>query len=340
MAFTTKDVAKRAGVSQATVSRVLNGYHYVSDTTKEKVLKAINELGYQPNQIARNMALQKTNALGLIVSDIVNPFYSEIAKNIMDEAESLGYEIILCNTNHDQKTQNYYIDFLRQRRVDGIIFASVKLKDKYAEKLVASNFPSVFINTRLKLKKASFVVTDNKKGAILAINHFLNLGHEKIAFISGPNTLSTSKERTEGYKEALLQKGLPINNKYIKNESFKPEYAYKITQELLSMDLPPTAIFVTNDVMAFKVMDAVLDMGLNIPRDVAIIGYDDVIVSGYKRIGLTTVAQKKSIMGRLAVERLVQMIEKGTDRIKPIHHLLEPKLVIRDTCGYKLIMGN
>ncbi|MBS3970679.1 MAG: LacI family DNA-binding transcriptional regulator [Clostridia bacterium] len=336
MGLTTKDVAKKAGVSQATVSRVLNGHHYVNVETKEKVLKIIKELGYQPNHIARSMALQKTNALGLIVSDIVNPFYSEIAKNIIDEAKRLGYEIILCNTDHDPEVQNFYIEFLKQRRVDGIIFASVKLKDKEVERLVTANFPCIFINSRLKLKKASFVVTDNKKGAKLAINHFIDLGHKRIGFISGPSTISTAQERLEGYKEALLAKGLAIDDNYIKDQSFNPKYAYQATRELLNMPVPPTAIFVANDVMAFKVMEALLDLDLDIPGDVAIIGYDDVVMSGHKRIGLTTVAQDKSRIGRLAVEGLIQMIDKGPENVKPMHTMLEPKLIIRDTCGSKV----
>ena len=335
MGLTTKDVAKKAGVSQATVSRVLNGHHYVNVDTKEKVFKIIKELGYQPNHIARSMALQKTNALGLIVSDIVNPFYSEIAKNIIDEAKRLGYEIILCNTDHDPEVQNFYIEFLKQRRVDGIIFASVKLKDKEVERLVTANFPCIFINSRLKLKKASFVVTDNKEGAKLAINHFIDLGHKRIGFISGPSTISTAQERLEGYKEALLAKGLAIDDNYIKDQSFNPKYAYQATIELLNMPVPPTAIFVANDIMAFKVMEALLDLDLDIPGDVAIIGYDDVVMSGHKRIGLTTVAQDKSKIGRLAVEGLIQMVNTGSQTIKPVHTLLKPRLIIRDTCGSK-----
>ncbi|WP_035267662.1 LacI family DNA-binding transcriptional regulator [Desulfitibacter alkalitolerans] len=335
MRFTAKDVAKRAGVSQTTVSRVLNGHHYINVDTKEKVLKAVKELGYHPNHVARSMALRKTNALGLIVSDIVNSFYSEIAKNIIDEAKELGYEIILCNTDHVQSVQNFYIEFLQQRRVDGIIFASIKLKDKKAEELIANNYPVIFINSRLKLKKASFIVTDNKQGAKLAVSHFLDLGHKKIGYISGPDTISTAYERFLGYQETLHEAGLAVNSDYVKDQSFSPKYAYQATQELLKMQAPPTAIFVTNDVMAFKVMEAILDMGLSIPEDVAIIGYDDVVMSSHKRIGLTTVAQDKSRIGRLAVEGLIQMIDKGPDNIKPIHTLLEPQLIIRNTCGYR-----
>jgi len=332
---TTKDVARKAGVSQATVSRVLKNHHYVNEETRQKVLKAIEELGYQPNIIARSMALQKTHALGLMVSDLTNPFYSELAKSIINRAKELGYNVIIYNKDTED-VQATYLDFLQQRRVDGIIFTSVELKDSKVEKLVKAGFPCVFCNRRLKLKTSSFICSDNKKGAKIAVKHLINLGHKHIGYISGPNNYSTALERLEGYIETVREHGLHVDNQLIKQGYFNNDYAYSATRELISIPNPPTAIFVSNDLMALAAMEAVLDAGLRVPEDIALVGYDDIKISGHKLIQLTTVAQHMETMGRLAVDELVQMLSRDGGRQKPVHKFLEPELIIRETCGYRL----
>ncbi|UMZ73632.1 LacI family DNA-binding transcriptional regulator [Natranaerofaba carboxydovora] len=293
MNITIKDVAKKAGVSPATVSRVLNNYNYVNEDTKEKVVKAMTELGYKPNEMARNFALQKTNTIGLIVSDITNPFYSELAKNITDRAKLFNYNVVLCNTDNKKENQDFYIDFLRQKGVDGIIFSSVNLNDKKAEELVRSDYPCVFCNRRLKLKKAAFIASKNKEGAKLAVNHLIEKGHKRIAYISGPNNLSTASERLEGFYEAMKEKGLQIEKKYIKQGPFSKEISYKLTNELLSTSPVPTAIFASNDLIALASMEIIKEKGYRIPEDIALIGYDNIDISGHRNILLTTIAQKK-----------------------------------------------
>lgn len=340
MALTTKDVAQRAGVSQATVSRVLNNHHYVNEETRKKVLQAIEELDYQPNLLARSMALQKTNALGLVVSDLTNPFYGEIAKSIIIRAKKFGYDVIICNPegegeDQDQDQQSTYLDFLQQRRVDGIIFTSVKFKDKTVERLINSNFPCVFCNRRLKLKKASFISSDNKKGARMAVEHIIALGHKRIGFISGPSHFSTALERFEGYMEVINENGLAVDNQLVKQGHFNQQYAYVATKEMLNISHPPTGLFVSNDLMALAAMEAVLDSGLRIPEDIALVGYDDIDISRHRKIQLTTVAQQKEKMGQLAVDEMLDMLSKDTTQLKPAHIYLEPKLIIRETCGSK-----
>ncbi|MCW3489413.1 LacI family DNA-binding transcriptional regulator [Dethiobacter alkaliphilus] len=332
MNITTKDVAKKAGVSQATVSRVLNNYHYVGEKTRRKVTEAIAELGYQPNEIARSMALQKTSTLGLIVPDLTNPFYSEISKSIISRAKEFKYNVIVCNSDNSKALQDFYIDFLQQKRVDGIIMASVALEDENVEKMVRSGFPCIFCNRRLAMKTANFVSSDNKKGAKLAINHLLEKGHRKIAFISGPQTFSTAVERFAGYKEALKEQGVPIVAQFVRQGNYDKESGYHVTKELLALPERPTAIFASNDVMALSSMEAILDAGLQIPEDIALVGYDDIDMSGHRRIELTTVAQQKDEVGRLAVDKLIETIKGGTD--KPYHVFLEPKLIIRNTTAY------
>lgn len=329
MQVTIKDVAKRAGVSQATVSRVMNNYNYVNEKTKKKVLEAIEELNYKPNQVARNFALQKTGTIGLIVPDITNPFYSEIAKSITNRAKLFDYNVILCNNDNKKENQEFYIDFLQQKGVDGIIFASVSVKDELAEKLVKAEYPCVFCNRRLRLKKANFVTSDNKKGAEMVVNHLVERGHTRIGFISGPGEFSTAKERLDGFCETINRYGISSEEDLIKQGPFDKDSAFERTLALLNLAKPPSAIFVSNDVMALASMEAIIEKGYSIPEDVALVGYDDIDISGHININLTTVAQQKEKMGEIAVNNLMGII--GQKKMKPYHTYLEPKLIIRKT---------
>jgi LacI family transcriptional regulator len=333
MNITTKEVAKEAGVSQSTVSRVLNSYPYVSEDNRSRVWDAVEKLRYQPNHLARSMALQKTNTLGLLVPDLMNPFYSEIAKSIIDRGQEFKLNIILCDTDNKPEMQKFYIDFLQQKRVDGIIFASVSLRDPEAERLVNAEYPCIFCNRRLKLKKASFISSDNQKGAKLAVRHLAGLGHRRIGYISGPDELSTARDRLMGYREVVEALGLEADSELVVQGRFDRGLGYSGTMKLMDLPKPPTAIFVSNDLMALAAMEALMERGLRIPEDVALVGYDDISITGHKRIGLTTVAQQKDMMGRLAVDTMIAMLAKENGGTKPVHTYLEPKLIIRDSCG-------
>ena len=338
MSSTTKDVAEKAKVSQATVSRVLNGYPYVNEKTRQKVLEVIKEMGYQPNHVARSMVLHQTNTLGLIVSDITNPFYGEIAKSIMDWAREANYNVVLCNNDNNRDMQDYYQNFLLQKRVDGIIFASVSMEDEEVEKLVRSNFPCIMCNRRLKSTDGSFVASNNGQGAFKAVSYLISLGHRRIGFISGPANFSTAAERLKGYLEALKAHGIEVDNSLIIQGRFHKQFAYEAAAKLLALENRPTAIFGANDLTALAAMECVLDHGLGIPKDMALVGYDDINISSHRRIGLTTVAQKKEEIGRLAVEKILEMIakKKRDEILEPVHIYLEPQLIIRDTCGRHL----
>lgn len=333
--LTTKDIAKKAGVSQTTVSRVLNGHPYVSDETKERVLQVIKELDYQPNYVARSMVLQRTNTLGLIVADITNPFYGEIAKSIIDRAKEFHYNVFLCNNDNNQELQKFYIRLLLEKRVDGIIFASVKLRDKAVEQLVRDEYPCIMCNRHLQFKKASFVTSNNKLGAFMAVEHLIKLGHTRIGFISGPADISTAAERLEGYIDALKTFGIEHDPALVVKGDFKKDFVYKATAELLEMADRPTAIFASNDLTALAAMECIEDFGYSIPKDVALIGYDDISLASHKRIGLTTVAQKKEEMGRIAVEKIIEMITRNGEKHNfPLNIYLHPELKIRGTCGF------
>ncbi|ATW28049.1 LacI family DNA-binding transcriptional regulator [Candidatus Formimonas warabiya] len=333
--LTTKDIARMAGVSQPTVSRVLNDSPNVKPGTKKKVMDIINKLGYTPNQLARSMVLGKTFNIGLVLADITNPFYSELAKSVIDRAKQSRYNVLLCNTDNNEDTMEMYLNYLMQKRVDGIIFASVSTKSIRVQHLVESQFPCILCNRRLESEKENFIVSENTKGAYIAVKHLINLGHKEIAYISGSSDFSTAVERREGYCKALEEAGYAIDRSLVLQGRFKEENAYTAAKQLIALKKRPSAIFCSNDLMALAAINAIFDSGLKVPDDIAIVGYDDINVASYRTVNLTTVAQRKEEMGIKAVDHLLSIIEKGQPTI-PIQEYLEPKLIIRKTCGFYL----
>ncbi|MGI6679689.1 MAG: LacI family DNA-binding transcriptional regulator [Dehalobacterium sp.] len=336
MAYTIKDVAKKAGVSKTTISRVLNSPDLVKQETKDKVLNAIQELGYRPNEIARSMVLKKSGILGLVIPDVLNPFFGETAKIIIDEAKERGYSVIVCNTSNNRDIEKEWVDFLLNKRVDGILFASVQLTDPFVEEIVRMGFPCVMYNRRLRTKECDFVISNNKVGAQKAVEHLINLGHQTIGYIGGPARFSTHRDRLEGYKKALKKNGLEINKELICCGELDINFANEATKNLLQLSNPPTAIFADNDIMALESIEAILQSNLRVPEDIALVGYDDIHIASHQLIALTTVAQNKYDMSIIALEHLINKIEKDKELTadKPLNVTLEPKLLIRRTCGF------
>lgn len=333
--LTTKDIARLAGVSQATVSRVLNNYENVREETRNKVVEIIEKRGYQPNHLARSMVVKKTRNIGLILADITNPFYSELSKVIIDRANVLDYSVLLCNTDNDPRVLENNLDILLQKRVDGIIFASVPTENARVEKLVRSGFPCLMCNRHLSYYRNNFVVTDNEKGAYLAINHLIKLGHERICYISGPTEFSTALERIVGYKRALTEAGIPYDESLVFQGGFKKDFAYQVAKRIVSKKPLPTAIFCSNDIMALGTINSIIEAGYVVPEDIAVVGYDDINLASHSLIGLTTVAAKTVEMGTKALDYTIQLIEKGNSNLL-IQEYLEPELKIRKSCGYYL----
>lgn len=328
---TSREVAQRAGVSQATVSRVLNNSNAVREETRQRVLRAIRELGYTPDEVARSMVLRRTYTLGLVVADLSNPFYGETAKAIVNTARDLGYHVILGNTDNKALTQREYIRLLIKRRVDGIIFASVRRHDRDVAKLIKAGFPCIMYNRRLSQEYGHFIVLDNFRGAYEATTFLLGLGHRRIAFIAGPPQFSTAYERLKGYLAALKDYGIPADHDLVRQGMFDRSRARRQAKSLLSMKPPPTAIFAGNDIMALGALEAAVGLGLRVPEDVSIVGFDDIDMASHETIQLTTVTQKKYEMGALAVRKLVDIIEGRVVKGEWVQIVLEPALLIRRT---------
>lgn len=331
---TIRDVATRARVSTATVSRALNDAPGVRPSRREAVRRAARQLGFVPHGVARSLARGRTGTLGLIVADITNPFYAETAKAIADAARGRGYAVILCNTDNLPRLQAEQVEMLRRQRVDGLLLGSVHLRDPAVERLVRDGFPCVMFNRRLASGRGSWVVLDNGRGAEEATRHLVTLGHRRIGFVAGPSDFSTAVERLDGYRRALGRAGIDPDDRLVRQGHFRPDLAYQAAREVLAVPRRPTAILAGNDVTALAVLDAAADLGLHVPDDVALCGFDDTNLSRRREVALTTVAQQKDEMGRLATGYLIEFIEDpGRFRRQPIHHVLSPTLVIRRSCG-------
>jgi LacI family transcriptional regulator len=338
MRITVNDIAKATKVSQSTVSKVLNNYPKVKESTRLKVLKAIEELNFTPDPIARSMITKKTKTLGLILGDISNPYFAESAKIIIEKAKDLGYDVIISNTNHNDKDLDSAIQTLLNKRVDGLLIASASLHCSQVTELLKAKFPVVLFINLVENDDVNHVVLKNKKGAELAVDHLVELGHRNIAFVSGSFKYSTLYQRYIGYQAALQKHSLPIKQEYVYNEEFiNEEFLYKKIYRFVDWSLSsknaPTAFFTTSDQMAFAVLDAAAKKDIRIPEDISVIGFDDMNLSSNEAIALTTVSQQKERMATLALERLVMLIENGDTVSTPIQLTLEPELIIRRTSG-------
>jgi LacI family transcriptional regulator len=332
--YTIRDVAKTAGVSHMTVSRVLNDDSLVRESTREKVLKAIADLDYEPDARARAFATQKSQLIGLVVSDISNPFYAEISRGIEDKAFEHGYSVIFCSTDELCHRTEACVKHMLRTGVDGFIFTSVHLKEPAVEKLIADNVPVVLVNRKLKSSNYHYVVCNNFKGAYDITRYLFNLGYRKIAMISGSPNLSTGLDRLKGYRQALEDSGLPERPEYIIQGPFTRDAGYAAAKKLLALKDRPEAIFSGNDYIAMGVMDAAEEMGVSIPEDLALTGFDNTKNSARWSTKLTTVSQEIYEMGNLAVQILIDTIDrKNLDYAHKV--VLNPKLIVRESCRAK-----
>jgi len=337
--ITIKDIARMANVSHTTVSRALNNKSRIHPETKEKILSIVRKLNYQPNFIARSLVMKRTKTLGLVITTIANPFYIELAQGIETMARELGYNIILCSTNQDLATEKQYVDMLRSKGVDGIIFTSAHIGDPNIIQLAGDEFPIVLVNRRtyepVVKEKVDYIGVNNILGGFLAVEHLIKLGHQRIGVIGGSSESSVSLERLEGGKKALESYHLELMEDYFLDGDFLKGSGYQGGMQFLKMANPPTAIFAANDYMALGAYQAIVESGLKIPEKMALVGFNDIEFTAMKGIELTTIGQKKYDMGALSVKALVERIEgKKGGSSKEI--ILEPELIIRKTCGFHL----
>jgi LacI family transcriptional regulator len=333
--YSIYDIAKKTGFSIATVSRVLNNSTLVKTKTKEKILKVIEELGYRPSFFARSLAKEISKTIGLIIPDIINPVFPEMAKGIGDKAFLEDYTVFLCNTDSSVKKEVEFVDNLLNKHVDGIIFISTEMCNlngdyKHYLYLYEINIPTVLINGMLKDVDIPFVRINEVKSGYIATIHMLKKGLRKIAFLGGPLNSIPTNEKIKGYKKAFKEFNIPIDEKYIILDDREIENGFRNTIKLLEMKNRPEGIITVSDMLAMEAIRASLTIGVSIPEDLKIIGFDDINFASTYSPSITTVAQPKYEMGAMALDMLVQLIEKKDLPKRKV--LVEPKLILRDSC--------
>ena len=329
-----KDVAKHSDVSITTASRVINHPQMVNAETRQRVEKAIQELDYQPNRVARRLRSKvgKSQIIGLIIPDIENSFYSSIVRGVEDVAYDRNYAVILCDSGEDPEREAFYLKALRGESVDGIILPPVPgERQAEVDRLAQQSRLPVVCFDRHREEAFDAVVTNNRQGARSAVDHLISQGYRDIGAICGPKGLSTTSERLSGYQDALLMRQLPVREEYIRTGAPNPVAARQMTEELLKLPSPPSALFTGNNQMSLGALKAIRYRGMNVPDDIALVGFDDAAWAELLDPPLTTVQQPRYEMGRRAAEMLFQRIE---DPERPSAVItLKSKLIVRASCG-------
>jgi LacI family repressor for deo operon, udp, cdd, tsx, nupC, and nupG len=320
------DVAEKAGVSVATVSRVINGCANVSPGTVERVKKAIHELDYRPNLLGRALRRTKSERVLVLLPDISNPFYSEIVKGIEDVANQNGYSVMLCNTDSDINREKKYIKMLKSRLADGAILMASEMTCEELTRL-ASEIPMVQCCEYKEGVPVLHVSIDNEKAAYKATNHLINLGHRHIAFIGADNQFMSSDLRKKGFIQALSDAGIEYNPAYLSYGDYSYKSGYRNMRRMLTYQERPTAVFCISDLMAIGAIRAASDCGLRIPDDLAVCGFDNISFSRMFHPSITTIAQPMHDLGCTSMKALIGMIEGNQADI--MHYILEHELIIR-----------
>jgi LacI family transcriptional regulator len=326
---TISEVARRAGVSAATVSRVLNGRTDVSRDLAGRVHTAVQELGYRPNGVARNLRRQATMVWGLIISDIGNPFFTSVVRGVEDAAHAAGYSLVLCNSDDELAKEQRYIDIALAEQLAGVIISPASEPATDLSALVERAIPVVAVDRRVGRLDVDTVLVDNLSGARLATEHLMDSGCARIACITGPTQTTTAAERLQGFRQAHDTAGRDVDPDLVVLENFKEDGGYHGAQRLLDSPTAPDGLFVANNLMTVGALEALMDAGVQIPADMLLVGFDDIPWARLTRPRLTTVNQPMYDMGREAGRLLTARIAGDTSLPRTV--VLPPNLQIRDS---------
>lgn len=328
---TIRDVASKAEVSIATVSRVVNGNRPVHPDIRERVLKAVEDLDYRPNYLARGLRQRNTSMIGLIMPDNSNPFYAELARAIEDAGFAAGYCVILCNTDLSEEKQQAYIDVLLSHKVDGVLLIDIENEAANTfEHILAEHIPTVLLNTDKPVPTLDQVFVDNYRGGYLAGQYLLGLNHRRIGCISFFRPYEGQSPRIVGFQQALSEAGVELTSEDFAVGNGRYESGYRAMQELLQHRPDLTAVFVFNDLMALGAMNALRAQGKRIPEDVSIIGFDNILYSSAFTPALTTIAQPITAMGQECITQLLERIQQP--KKPPTRIILPVELIERSSC--------
>ncbi len=327
---TMNDVAKEAGVSVATVSRVINGSDGVSKKLETKVNNAMKKLHYHPSSLARSFKIQRTMLVGVLVPLIDHPFYSRLAMAIEQKLFQHDYRAIICNSEEDESRERAYIEMLLRQRVDGFIINSAVMSTSYFHELEELQIPYVLIDRDLPEAECSKVFGDNSQGGYIGMEHLIQLGHKRIGVIGAPDRTQPIARRIRGTREALADYGIDVDPElFVTGDTQLFDMGYQSGMQLMRLAEPPTAIFALTDVTAVGVMHAISELGLKIPEDISVLGYDNIPIASYMIPQLSTVEQPIIQMGEMAVELLFNHMNQPDHPIEKA--VLETKLILRKT---------
>ncbi len=327
---TIRDVAAYARVSPSTVSHVLNGTRFVDPGTEGRVRAAIEALGYRPNSVARSLRRRTTGTIGLLVPDISNPFFADVARSIEDAGFSEGYNVILCNSDGSETKEIAYIDVLLSKQVDGLILISSGSRPDPLQVILNAGAPVVVADRELGGLPVDQVLVDNEQGGYLAGQYLARLGHRRIGCIAGPEGLTLSVERITGFRRALAEAGIEWSASTVVHGDFHYASGEVSMRELLRRELGLTAVFAANDVMAVGAVNVLIRSGLRVPDDVSVVGFDNTLQSYAIVPSITTVAQPVAELGEISISLLLKRIKQPSE--PPSRILLPTRLIERESC--------
>ncbi|RBW68464.1 LacI family DNA-binding transcriptional regulator [Bacillus taeanensis] len=330
---TMADVAKEAGVSKSTVSQYLNKrYEYMGHDTKKRIEEAIAKLGYQPNFLARSLKQKRTSTIGIIVANIMHRFSTEVSRSIEDFFHEHDIHAIVCNADDNPKKEKKYIEMLRAKQVDGLIIFPTGKNIALYESMIKENYPVVFMDRKIEELNVDTIAVNNKESTYHAIKHFIEAGHEQIALITPPLTISSRIERVEGYKQALSDHNLTLNPDYLKSVEI-PAIQSEL-DKMFSLSKSPTALLAGNDLVLLEVLAFLKEKGIKVPRDLSLIVFDNLSFAHISEPTITAIIQPAYEMGKKAAELLLAQIMKE-NVTTPTEHIFEGRLIVRKSSeGY------
>ncbi len=327
---TIGDVAKRAGVSMMTVSRVINNSGYISQETRQRVEQAIAELGYVPNALARSLRFKQTKTLALVLTDITNPFFTTVARGVEDTASEQGFSVMFCNTDESQADEAEYLNVIVQKQVDGVLLVPAASAPDSARFLRERNVPFVVLDRRIRGDEVDTVRGDSEQGAFDLTQHLLSLGHRRIGMLSGPSVVTTAADRVAGYRRALLEAGAPPDDSLILEGPYTLDSGYMLAEQILTHDLRPTALVAANNFIAIGALRALRAAGLRVPKDMSLVAFDDLPAPIVIDPFFTVVSQPAYEMGQRATALLLERLAgNGPAALQDI--VLPTQLIVRES---------
>ncbi len=330
---TIRDVARRAGVSPMTVSRVINDSARVSPATRGRVEEAISELGYVPSRLARGLSARRTGTLALIVPDVANPFFTLIVRGAEDVARRAGYRMIICDTRADLDLEREVIEEMIAHRVEGILIAAVSDRSReHLRRLEGFGVPFVLVDRTVRGIDADVVLGDNAEGARRLVEHLVSLGHRRIGMVVESDDVSTARDRLRGYRAALEEAGLPYDADLVADATVDPSGGVTGMRNLLALERRPTAVFTVNNLVALGAIEAVRAEGLEVPDDLALVCFDDIEYASRLYPFLTVMEQPAETFGTLGTQLLLERVEgRAPERTRVV--VLPAEFVVRRSCG-------